>query len=273
MSGRSNRLWKWVIGIIGIAVVAAFLYWPHWSGTAGASAIENPRNAPFLRPDPALFDAFLETVVSTEGFVDYQRARAPEVRQYLDNYLDQVARATPAQFESQEQRLAFYINAYNAATIAGVLHYWPIESVKDVGYASQFFREKRYQIAGQSVSLHGFETKVIAQYNPLYHFGLNCASYSCPPLRRQAYRAEQLEKQLQAQAYRYLTNPRYNHFDYDTRTWYLAKIFEWYSPHFGGEAGVLQFVQQQLPAISPPQKVRYIPYDWQLNDKSNQQRS
>lgn len=258
-------MWKWLVLVVLLSLLSAWLYWPHWSGIAGASAIEKPRNAPFLRPDPEALDRFLAAVVDSAGFVDYHQAQQPETRQHLDTYLAQVAQATPAQFENDDQRLAFYINAYNALTIAGVLHYWPLASVKDVGYVSQFFREKRYMIAGQQVSLHGFESQVIASYTPLHHFGLNCASYSCPPLRQQSYRAEQLTQQLQGQAYRYLTDPRHNYFDYNRSTWHLSKIFAWYADDFGGEKGVMQFIKSQLPAISQPHTVRYGDYDWRLN--------
>jgi hypothetical protein len=262
---RGSAKWRVLITLVLLLFLGGWLYWPHWAGTAGATDIEKRRDAPFLHPDPATLDAFLQAVVDEAGFIDYQRAMQPEVRQHLDAYLAETAKATPAQFASDNERLAFYINAYNALTIEGVLHYWPLESVKDVGFLSEFFREKRYQIAGQLVSLHGFESKVIKKYDPLHHFGLNCASVSCPPLLAKAYRAENLKEKLGQQAYRYLTDRNHNYFNYNNRTWYLSAIFDWYSDDFGGRKGVIAFINEQLPAISDPYTIEYRDYDWRLN--------
>lgn len=262
---RGELLWKWLIGMALLITISGALYWPYWAGTAGATAIEMPRAAPFLQPDPATLTAFLSQVVDEEGFVDYAKAATPEVRQHLDRYLEAVANATPAQFENDNQRLAFYINAYNALTIEGVLFYMPIQSVKDVGYAAYFFREKRYVIAGERVSLHGFESQVIKNYSPLHHFGLNCASISCPPLLPYAYRAEALEDTLRQQAYRYLTDRRHNGFDFASGTWHLSAIFDWYAADFGGQQGVIQFVHTFFPAIAEPERLRFNSYDWGLN--------
>lgn len=256
--------------VIGLLVAAAFaglawwLWWPRFSGISGADAVERTDPGLFLRPSPEAWGRFLRSVVDERGNVDYQRAR--EVRADLDIYLDQVARATPALFGSDEERLAFYINAYNALVIEGVLHYWPIASVEDVGSLHRFFREKRYPVAGTTVSLHGLETRVIRKYDPRLHFALNCASASCPRLSIEPFRVETLDQQLESAVSAFINDPAHNRYDQAANTWHLSKIFEWYSQDFGGQNGVKALLLRHARTTWPDNAtLAYLDYDWSLN--------
>lgn len=250
-----------LVAFLLIGPLLVFVVWPRWSGTAGAEQIETITHRQAFRPDPEPWDRFLQAVVDEEGMVDYNLA-AGEAQKDLDAYIAQIAMAVPAKFDNDQQRLAFYINAYNALVIKGVLRYQPIESVKDVGSASLFFRERAYHVAGVQVSLHGFEQKVIRRYDPRLHFALNCASYSCPPLSNRAYRAETLDQQLEQATRRFLGDPQRNQFVGET--WRLSQIFQWYAQDF--KPNVVDFIQSRRPQASPePEDIEYLPYDWSLN--------
>ncbi len=247
-----------------IAALAWWLWWPRFSGLAGAGAVARADGRPFFKPSPEPWARFLRRVVDARGLVDYERA--VEARADLDDYLDQVARATPAQFARDEQRLAFYINAYNALVIEGVLFYWPIASVEDVGPLHRFFRERRYRVAGVRVSLHGLEAKVIRQFDPRMHFALNCASASCPRLNVEPFRAESLDRQLEAAAAAFINDPRHNRYDAGEKSWQLSKIFQWYADDFGGESGVRELLRRHAATPWPEDaKLSYLEYDWSLN--------
>ena len=264
------RLW---IGIgAGVAVLAGIgflLYWPTFAGLKGADAIEKDTSTSFFKPDASAYADFLAQVVDSKGMVRYEEARGP-VRIRLNNYLKQVARATPATFKTDEERLAFYLNAYNALVIHGVLENWPIQSIEDVGPMRRFFRERNYKVAGATVSLHGFESRVIRKYDPRLHFALNCASASCPPLSIEVYAADILDAQLDRATCMFICNETFNRYDSETNTWKLSKIFEWYMDDFGGRDGVIGLLRN-YSAVDFPDDVNleYLPYDWGLNLSQN----
>lgn len=251
-----------------VLALAGFIYWPYFSGTKGAEAIEKRRNAPFSAPDPAPFAEVLADLVDAHGMVRYTMA-TPRHKELLGHYLGEVAEATPAQFSSDDDRLAFYINAYNALVIQRVLELMPIDSVEEAGPLHAFFRERIFRVAGTEVSLHGFESKVIRKYDPLLHFGLNCASISCPPLKPWPYRGDLVKRQLKQATKSFLAHEDYNYFDSGTRTIFLSKIFEWYAEDFGGEAGIRKLLFDFGPPHWPRDaQIRYTNYDWNLNKAS-----
>lgn len=260
---------RWAIfSIIGCLLLALglWIYWPFFAGTRGALAIEAPRQVAFLEPDPAPLADVLADLVRPGLGVAYEEATSSH-KQLLDSYLADVARATPSRFSSDDDRLAFYINAYNALVIRRVLELMPIQSVDDAGPLRAFFRERIHQVAGAQVSLHGFETKIIRQYDPLFHLGLNCASVSCPPLRQEPYRGDILKRQLATATKAFLKNSDYNYFDKTSHTIYVSKIFDWYAADFGGAEGVRKFLLRWGPPHWPKDaKIRFLPYHWNLNN-------
>lgn len=252
--------------LVAVTAVGALWGWQWFAGLGGASGVMVPDQRPFMQPDPRLWDAFLKEVVSDEGLVDYVRATGT-AHGHLRAYLEQAAKATPAQFSSDAARLAFLINAYNASVIEGVLRRWPMASIEEAGPLHQFFRDRDYVIAGQTVSLHGLETKLIRPLDPRIHYALNCASRSCPPLRPEAYVADRLEAQLSEAEAAFLNNQRYNRYDPQRRVWQLSSIFKWYLADFGGETGLRGLLRRHGSRDAAPDAViHYVPYDWRLND-------
>lgn len=251
--------------LVGVGLLSALgLRW--FAGLGGAAAVALPDQRPFHQPDPAPWDAFLREVVTDDGLVDYARAQGA-VRAQLHAYTASLARATPAVFADDQTRLALYLNAYNAFVIEGVLSYQPIDSIEDVGPFHQFFRERRYVLAGRKLSLHDLETTLIRPMDARIHFALNCASRSCPPLRAEAYRGPLLEAQLSEATAAFVRNPRFNHYDTDDGVWHLSALFDWYRDDFGGEAGVRALLARLGPANAETRApLRFAPYDWRLND-------
>jgi hypothetical protein len=104
------------------------------------------------------------------------------------------------------------------------------------------------------------------------HFGLVCASLSCPPLRAEPYVAERLGIQLDDQARKFVANASQNFVDVKTRTLYLSKIFKWYEKDFTRKGTMLDFVLPYLPADAADEvkkggfKFAYKEYNWSLND-------
>jgi hypothetical protein len=82
-------------------------------------------------------DELLGAVVDAGGRVDYDRLREPEQQQRLSNAVQFVANHSPlvpadaGMFDTRNKRLAFYMNAYNALVLWGVIRNWPLASVHE----------------------------------------------------------------------------------------------------------------------------------------------
>lgn len=228
--------------------------------------------------DHSQWDQLLKRHV-IQGLVDYQGLRGE--RGVLDQYLAQLKTADPTALPSEEAQLAFWINAYNASVIQGVLEAYPIKSVKDV---RGFFDTIRYQVGGKSLTLNELEAKGRALGEWRMHFALVCASSSCPPLRSEAYVSDRLEAQLVEQAGQFLGDPtRGLRFDQPRGVLWVSRIFKWYATDFT-PATRQPTVASLLPLLRPyldPQLVEairqhdpplnFLDYDWTLNDAARQQ--
>ncbi len=212
------------------------------------------------------FDAVLRAQVAN-GVVNYPGIAADG---RFQDYVSRLADPLPRDL-TREERLAFYINAYNALAIQGILNGYSPASLLG---RYKFFKRIRYQMDGSEINLFDLERKVIIPMGePRIHFALVCASYSCPPLRSEAYVASRLDSQLEEQARLFLQDNAKNKFDTNTQTAYLSKIFDWYANDFEGSAGsVQQYVAQYLPSadlakalMADGYKLKYLRYDWRLN--------
>lgn len=168
------------------------------------------------QPTHARFDDLLKRHVRSNGEVDYKSLKKDAST--LNAYLDELKRSRGLTAWSLDQRLAFYINAYNAFTLKVIVDRYPIESIKDLnpliaipGYHT-VWTKKFIDLDGQKLSLDDIEHNILRkQFNdPRIHFAINCASRSCPHLRSEAYVAGKINVQLEDQAKRFINNRTLN---------------------------------------------------------------
>jgi hypothetical protein len=239
-------------------------------------------------------DRLLRRYVDDDGWVDY-RGLARE-RAALNSYLAKLAAVRPDQLSSDAERLAFWINAYNAFVLADVLDsvYGKARSVKEV---AGFFDRKRHRIAGEELTLDEVETHGRSLRDPRLHFAIVCASASCPKLQRFAYVSEKLDAQLDHVAREFLGDAnRGLQIDRDNNRILLSSIFKWYAGDFLGAAGrggrilagvkaaisgsdIREYVKQYAPPKAARfieerrPAVRYVDYDWSLNVQEMRRRT
>lgn len=217
------------------------------------------------------------------GLVDYEGIAARD-RGALDAYLATLAGTCLADYEAwpREARIAFWLNAYNAATVRLVLDEWPLESIRDVGWLpGAAFRRPVLVMRGLGrgrMSLddveHGTLRRDPALFDARIHFALVCAARSCPPLRSEAYRGDDLGAQLDDQGRRFLRDRTKNRWEPATRTLRLSRIFDWFREDFERAAGSpVAFAARYLPAKDAaavevgPVTVEHVDYDWSLNGR------
>lgn len=214
------------------------------------------------------FDEVLQAHVQ-DGVVNYPGV-ASDGR--LAAYLDQLDRLDPNGLPSWRHRLAFWINAYNAFAIKGILDgYSPLTTIGQWRY----FIGQTYRVGSESINLYDLEKKLLIPdfREPRIHFAIVCASQSCPKLRSQAFTADQLDAQMEENARAFVNDPSKNRFDREQHVAYLSKIFEWFEPDFRRHAeSLLNYVRryvndQELAAdlATQPYRIEFLEYDWRLN--------
>lgn len=208
-------------------------------------------------------------------------------RAALKAYLDSLSKVGEAEFNgwTKPQRMAFLINAYNAFTAEKILTRYPdIKSIWDFGKVfGNPFKDKFFTLLGREFTLDGIEHETLRKpgaYDEVrVHFAVNCASVGCPLLREEAYVAERLDRQLEEQAVRFLSDRSRNR-AVDGRL-EVSKIFDWFKVDwesgYGGIRSREQYfakyakllsddlAQQKLVAEGKA-SISHLDYDWTLND-------
>lgn len=208
-----------------------------------------------------------------EGRVDYAGLKRDPAA--LDAWLAEAAKVREADFKraSREERLAFLINLYNAATLRLILDHYPIASIRKIGPAWDTGRAWKLpvvEVFGKRVSLDELEHKMIRPVfaEPRVHFALVCAAKGCPPLRSEVYDGKRLSAQLDGQAAAFLSQKAKNRAGQTEKTAYLSPIFKWYMEDFGGsKKSVLTYVKTWLP-VKAGWRLVWTEYDWSLNDRA-----
>ncbi|PAX60421.1 DUF547 domain-containing protein [Brunnivagina elsteri] len=178
------------------------------------------------------------------------------------------------------EKLAFWINLYNAFTITTILEYYPIKSILPrilgipnwLGFLS-FFQRRIYLIGGKYYSLSGIENKILREQlqDSRIHFAIVCASIGCPLLRNTAYFPQLVQQQLDDDTRRFINNPEKVSYDEKSNILYCSKIFKWYRSDFLKTApSIPEYIRYYLDkdlAINPSTSVKYLDYDWNLNQR------
>jgi hypothetical protein len=158
-------------------------------------------------------------------------------RAALQDYLQGLSRVSEAEFRawSRPEQMAFLINAYNAHTVEHEI------------------LRKQYP-------------------DPRIHYAVNCASIGCPMLREEAYVAVHLEKQLEEQTRRFLSDRSRNRVHGGRLE--VSKIFDWFREDFEPFeryfAPHAQWLSddpgQQKLVVDGKARLSFLDYDWSLND-------
>jgi hypothetical protein len=229
--------------------------------------------------DEDLYAALLEQhTVAVEDVasvrVDYEAMRTCELWAAL---IQSLRESNPADLRSRNEQLAFWINAYNILAIDLVRRHYPIDSIRSIAVGRPFspaWDRTAGRIGGRSYTLSEIEHEILRPMGePRIHAAIACTSISCPPLRREPYRAAVLDAQLDDSVRRWLGDPRKGaRIDRSAKTLYLSPILAWFAEDFG--ASVLPFVAAYLPAEDASWiraqrgalRVHYFEYHMTLND-------
>jgi len=181
---------------------------------------------------------------------------------------DVILTTNPATLLSKEEKLAFWINAYNVLTIDLIIREEERESIKNLGglFSSPWSKHK-WEIAGQSYTLDNIEHDVIRPLGEArIHFAINCAAKSCPDIRVKAYRPEKLNAQLADQvSLTFRNNTKGFRKTPNQNTIHITKVMDWFGEDFN-DRDLHSWLKPYFPnIITDETEIKFFDYVWSLN--------
>ena len=228
--------------------------------------------------DHSTFDRLLKKYVNEDGEVNYAGLKASTSdHQALQQYLNLLSTADLNQQASRNGKLAYWINAYNAVTLEGILAVYPTSSIrnhtKKLGY--NIWTDLKLIVGDTQINLEDIEHKVLRKMNePRIHFAIVCASTGCPRLLNQAFVADKIESQLATNTTDFFSRTRNLKFDNSRNLLQLSAILKWFATDFGNDQNAQ--INKILPYFPESVKtavqrggfrVSYQDYDWSLNEQ------
>lgn len=229
--------------------------------------------------DHSVYNDLLKRYVDQDGYVNYTAWKnSPSDRQALQKYLSHLSQASTSMQASRESQLAFWINAYNAVTLEGILQVYPTDSIRNHtakigGY--NIWDDLPLLVGSRAYSLNDIEHKVLRKMGePRIHFAIVCASVGCPRLLNVAYTPESVSQQLAMNTRDFFSRPQ-NFMVDKSGTMHVSSILDWFGDDFGSnQAKRFSYLQPYLPqeaqqhAVNPQVRVKFQKYDWSLNDQA-----
>ena len=219
------------------------------------------------------WDGLLKKYVNDQGLVNYKGIRADSLA--LNAYLQELAGHLPSKSWTDTDRLAYWINAYNAFTVQRIVRGYPVKSIKDLGGTKIFvdtpWDQHFIKLGDTRYSLNDLEHRIIRKQfaDNRIHVALVCAAISCPRLRNEAYTGPRLNEQLDAQGRDFVNNPAKNKLTPADKP-QVSSIFNFYPKDFtkNGSTSVQDFINRYAAQkIKPNAPLSYLEYNWGLNEQ------
>ncbi|CAH8260156.1 unnamed protein product [Arabidopsis lyrata] len=246
-----------------------------------------------------IMTAILESYSSNDrSCVDYLRiSQSEEFRRYL-NLAQDLHRLNIVEL-STEEKLAFFLNLYNAMVIHALIR---IGRPEGVIARRSFFTDFQYVVGGYSYSLSSIRNDILRRgrrpsypfiipfindnarhkcqlglqkLNPLVHFGLCDGTKSSPVVR--FFTPQGVEAELKRAAREFFQNGGIE-VVLDKRTIHLSKIIKWYKEDFSEEKKMLKWIMSYIDANDAGLlthllgdgggsfNIVYQDYDWSINN-------
>lgn len=214
------------------------------------------------KPSHSAFNTLLSKYVTSSGTVNYAGFKSQ--KSTLDKYLKSLADNPVQSSWSRNEKMAYWINLYNASTVQLILNNYPTSSIQNINGGKPW--DKRWIKSGsKTYTLNEIENSILRPQfkDARIHFAVNCAAKSCPRLMNKAFTASNLNSLLDENARWFINNSTFN--DISAKKVEISKIFNWYSGDFGNIIDYLN--KYSKTEIKSNAKVSYKEYDWKLNGK------
>lgn len=213
--------------------------------------------------DHSAWTELLQKHVNSNGDVAYKAFKKD--REQLDEYLNMLSKNKPTKAWSVQEQLAYYINLYNAHTVALILDNYPLKSIKDIDSP---WAKAIVPVGNKELSLGGIENSILRKMNEArIHFAINCASISCPKLLNQAYTAAKIDEQLDKVTREFINSDKNEISENSAK---LSSVFDWYKIDFVTEESnsIREYINQYSETkINRGTKISFKDYNWNLNEQ------
>jgi hypothetical protein len=214
--------------------------------------------------DHSVFDGILRKYIDKHGWVNYRRLkRDKHAMADLKAYVEDLSALNPSTLEDPADRLAAWLNLYNALVLQEILKHYPVKNALQI---PDFYGKRRFVIGDKNWSLLEIEEKIFRQEirEPRAVLARVTSASGAPRFMQEAFSASRIEEQLEDRTWKFLLNR--NNVDYNpkTRTLILSSLFLWYQKEFGDTILFLRTYLDKLPKLF---NVGYRGFDWTLNDE------
>lgn len=262
-------------GLLSQAVVWPFLFWLFFTAQAPALEVD-------LHGD---WDTLLKKHVQN-GLVDYTGLKKD--RAVLDQYFKKLEALSADSLgdASREERIAFWLNLYNASVIRMVLDEYPIRRFDQISAA---FDIRTIRVVGEFFSLSELRDKILRQYfrDERIVTALVSARMDSPRLLNEAFRGDRLEAQLNRSAAAFVEDEDRNKIIPGEKKVFLSPVFHEFENDFilnfnpsrqdskfsDSESAVISFILEHLQnpdkrlfLNSGRYKIDFLPENAELND-------
>ena len=206
------------------------------------------------------WDQLLNKYVTADGRVNYEGFRND--KGILRDYIASLGANMPSESWSREDKLAYWMNAYNAMTVDLIVRNLPLESIKDI---DKPWDQRLWKLGDKWYNLDEIEHQILRKMGDArIHFGINCASFSCPPLLNEAFNSQTVEMQLDAMARAFVNDPKRNRISENNIE--ISQIFSWFAKDFKTDGSLIDFLNRYSETtISNKARKSFMDYDWALN--------
>lgn len=251
--------------VIVAALVVGVLFWFRPGGVDGPRPEAVPVEGKGF--DHGGLTAVLQAAVGEDGLVDYAKLVAEP--QALDRYLGMLRAAGPVnaphRFKTGDDRLAYYLNAYNAFVLAAVRDACPVADAQNIG--GGLFWRVNFLMGGEEITLSALSSERIqgvSERDASVRFALISGARGLPVLRREAFAGDTVRAELKTLAEAALADPRIAERKGDVL--YLSSLFQDYAVDFAPD--VEGWIRQIAPALMQGDpRIEYRPFDWSLNGR------
>ncbi len=226
---------------------------------AAAAAVKQKATPKSSTVDHGPWDQLLRKHVTSAGKVNYAAIKANQSS--LDAYLKTLSDNPVKKEWSRNEKMAYWINAYNAYTIKLIVDNYPVKSITDL-HGGKPWDHSWIKLGSKTYTLNDIEHKILRPQfkDARIHFAVNCAAASCPPVLNRAWTAGNLNSNLEKQTKKFINDSKQNSLGGDVA---VSKIFDWYKEDFGDLTAYLN--KYANSPIAAGTSIGFKEYDWALN--------
>ncbi|MDD5065063.1 MAG: DUF547 domain-containing protein [Phycisphaerae bacterium] len=241
----------------------------------------------------------LKNYANDKGMVNYKTLKRKKLE--INRILDGFAKLDPDVYNSwsKEDKIAFWLNAYNIKMLKIIVDNYPIQSQRilrvlwgpeSIRHIDGIWDKYKFTVMDEEFTLKEVEQRFFHKEfdEPRVFFAISYATLSSPPLRNEPYYGSRLYEQLDDQAKKFLSSPLTFRIDREKKIVHLSTIFlpTWYGEDFISKYGTDKKFKDQRPAVRAVlnlaanyiseqdraflerenYSVKYITYNWTLND-------